>query len=709
LSSGGEMRSRLQERVEEADLTLTLHGRAGKTPKWAEANIERAEALIALAAQEEGGDAFSCYDQAIEAYEQALEVYTPQSYLGEWGGVIVSLVRALRTYAAREGGHMGLLRLTRGKKLLDTVIGAMPEGRGQFDRAMLMIEQAHICRVRCDIDRVSEREGHLHDAIACFEEAARILRLKENFDNWATAIIGQAMAWRELAALAGTGAGDASDILSALLRSVELFRAAANYYSPERGLDDWVFCHFEQGRTLLRLARVVGGEACRQAAEEAVVCFKKALEHIRQEYTPELWMRCHIDMAFSFIKLEAFGSKRQVITLIEEEIAIFRMASDYYAAQAETATFCVMVSSLGQKLLQLADLKGAEEGRHLRLQALDALRHSVCDELKNIAPDDWLSHIVDLGIALHNVATHQDSRQRGELSDEAVRVYRRALQYIDEQNNDNASALLRNRLGRLLTILGEDDDSQAGFMRLEEAHACFRQAVGYYDAMMQQWEKGGEPNERTEKIVLDLIRFKNNFASLLYALAQRLDDAQAQDYLSQAFLLLSHVLELVKTRCATSEWYEAYALYGRVFKHRLQRGFIEDRPAQCELAAAVLREALDEVKARDVASDEGEDRDEARANSSNLSRLILCRHLADIVYMWGRMLPKAAARPLLDEAHDLIVQLHDWAEQSGFDDVIQSSEEELKSLETLRDSYRRGWMWRRLWSWLRSIEIRWAS
>jgi len=705
LSSGEEMRSRLQERVEEADLTLTLQGRARKTVKWAQAHVERAEALVALAAQEEGGDAFSCYEQAIEAYEQALEIYTPDSYLGEWGGVIVCLVRALRAYAAREGGHMGLLHLVRGKKLLDTVIAAMPEGRGQFDRAMLMMEQAHICRVRGDIDRLSERTDHLHNAIACFEEAARILRIKENFDNWAAAIVGQACTWREVASLQE----EPSNILSALLRSVELFKAAANYYSPGRGIDDWVFCHVEQGRTLLRLARIMEGEACRRTAEEAVFCFKKALEYIRQEHTPELWMRCHIDMAFSFIKLEAFADRRQLVNLIEEEVAIFRMAGDYYGAQAETVTFCVMASSLGQKLLQLADLQQVEEGRHLRLQALEALRHSVCDELKNIAPDDWLSHIVDLGIALHNVATHQSSRQRDELSDEAIRVYRRALQYIDENNNDNASALLRHRLGRLLTILGEDDDSQAGLRRLEEAHSCFCQAIGYYDAIAQQGEKGEQPDERTDKIVLDFVRFKNSFAALLYILAQRVDDAQAQHYLTQALSLLSHVMELVKTRCATPEWYEVYTLYGRIFKHRLQRDFIEDRPAECELAAAVLREALERMKNGDIVSSDTNPLDERQGKSNNLSRLILCRHLADIVYMWGRMLPKARARPLFDEVHALIVQLHDWAEQSGFDDVVQSSSQELNTIESMQDSCRPGWMWRRLWSWFRSWKIRWAS
>jgi len=705
LSSDGEIRSRLQERVEEADLTLTLQKAAGKTPEWAEANIERAEALVALASEEEGADAFSCYDLAIQAYEQALKVYTKEDYLGEWGGVIVSLVRALRAYAVREGGQMGLLRLDRGEKLLEHVVMAMPEGRGQFDRAMLMIEQAHLHRIRCEIDRLSKREHHLRTAVTCFEQAAQILRLKENFDNWATAIIGQAMAWRDLAAVDGLQMQNSV----ALLRSIELFKAASCYYSPRRNLEDWVFCHFEQGRTLLRLAKAVDGEACRKAAEEAIVCFKTALEHITQEHTPELWMRCHIDMAFALITVEPFTKADDLPALMEEEIAIFRMAVDYYEAQGNRVTVSMMASHLGQKLLQFADIKQGRQAEALRDQALSALRYSVSDKLQDLAPDDWLSHVVDLGIALHNVATHQEGKRRLELGEEAIGVYYRALQQIQARRNLKAHALLYHRLGRLLATLNEDEEDAEGLSRLDEALACFRHASSYYDTIMSAQEAKDPATQPGSQDMIDLIRFKSHFSALLHALAQRLEDVQARAYLDEAMSLISQAVVLVAPqKILTSEWYDCYALYGRIVKQRLHRDFISNRGAACEEAAVTLRQAIAQIDK--IQSEQAGDGslDEKQAHSNELSRLILCRHLADIVYLWGRTLPKIAARPLFDEAHDLLSQLHHWAMKSGLEDMIRSSREELLAIETVQDSCRHGWIFRRLWRGLRSLNIRWS-
>ena len=81
----------LRQKVEDADLALSLKKRDDNNTAWAEAHIELSEALLALAdAEESDDDALSHYNEAASGFEKALQVFTRKRYFSRWGGIIVS-------------------------------------------------------------------------------------------------------------------------------------------------------------------------------------------------------------------------------------------------------------------------------------------------------------------------------------------------------------------------------------------------------------------------------------------------------------------------------------------------------------------------------------------------------------------------------------------------------------------------------------------
>ena len=152
----------LRQKVEDADLALSLKQRAKNDTSWAEAQIELSEALLALAdAEENEDDALTHYSEAASGFEKALQVFTRKSNFTRWGGIVVSYVRCLRNYSLREGGEIAVLRLKRGLSLLDQVYKALPKKKGAFDRALILTEKGHVYRALSDIDLARPRADRM--------------------------------------------------------------------------------------------------------------------------------------------------------------------------------------------------------------------------------------------------------------------------------------------------------------------------------------------------------------------------------------------------------------------------------------------------------------------------------------------------------------------------------------------------------------------
>jgi len=652
LSADGDTRQRLSERVDEAYLTLRIQKSKGKTVDWAAANIQLAEALTALAIEEDDREAFDRYEQAIAAYHQALEVLDAKDHLGDWGGAIVSFARALRSYAAREGGHMSLLRLEHAESLLNDVINAMPEKEGLFDCAMLHIELAHVSRTQANIDREETRLGHLHAVAAHFKEAARILRMKENFDNWAVAVVGQATAWRDIAAV------KRADGLAELYKARDLLKTILNYYNPKTHPIDWVFSNFEHGRIWLRIAVYHQGESCHEAAHQAISAFRTALKGVVVEHAPDLWGRLNSELALALTTLASVSEPIEAKRSVEEATDLYRLLIGWYEMQGDIISAAMMQANLGKELGKLASLSDDEEITNYRMQAVAALRRSVPSLLRQEMPDEWLTNMFELSAALHSLTYHHEPDEVEKLREEAVHIYRNTIKHMDGEKNSAACAMVQTWLGLCLVALGEDDDSETGTNRLREAELCFRQALTLR-------------NEKEDSS--DIIRLENNLGHLFYTLARRSDETQAKDYCEQALRSIRRAKLLAQPQHHPAEWCNIRSNEAMILLHRVRRNLSSDLEQECEQGRQAFQDSIEAAKGQ----------------IGIVSQLFLRRNLALLLSLWIRNAPPQKAYVLCGEALGLLDEIAEMIDSHGIKDmsdlVIEEDRQELEStLDSLR-------------------------
>jgi len=273
LALDSDSKKTLRQKVEDADLALSLKKRADNNTAWAEAHIELSEALLALAdAEESDDDALSHYNEAASGFEKALQVFTRKRYFSRWGGIIVSYVRCLRNYALREEGEIAVLRLKRGLSLLDEVCKALPKKKGAFDRALILTEKGHVYRALSDIDFSRPREERLKLALQAFDEAIAILREKENFHYWSLAVSASALVAAQLARIEPLEKARAD-----LELAIERFETALSFFDEDDQPQDISYIYFEMGRALMQRA-TINSPANIDLLEKTLIAFAITLQ-----------------------------------------------------------------------------------------------------------------------------------------------------------------------------------------------------------------------------------------------------------------------------------------------------------------------------------------------------------------------------------------------------------------------------------------------
>jgi len=664
LSADGETRHRLAERVDEAYLAVRIKKSEGKGADWACASVQLAEALTALASEEEDREAFGRYEQAINAYNQALEVLTAEAHLSKWGEAVVSFARALRSYAAREGGHMSLLRLDHADDLLGDVIAAMPEGKGQFDCAMLHIELAYVCRTKATIDREEKRLGHLHEAVAHFKQAVKILRTKESFDNWAIAVVGQATTWRDIAAL------NRHNAMPVLLKARDALKAVLSYYTAKTHPVDWVFSNFEYGRIWLRIALLREGEPACEAAKEAVSALRVALSFIVMENAPDLWLRLRTELALALTTLASVSETDEAFRAVEEAAGHYRILSGWYEEHGDAIGFAMMQANLGKELDKLAGLSDGGEALAIKMQAVSALRKSVPPLMEQELPDEWLTNMFELAASLHGLLQHHELPEIVSLREEAVSVHRKCIKHMDVEKNPAACAMLQGWLGQTLAALGERDDSESGLARLREAELCFRQAL----SLRHEREDSG-----------DFIRLENNLGHLFYSLARRSGEAQARDYCDQALRSIMRARDLADIELNPEEWCSIQSNYAMVLLHRIRRNLSTNITQDCELGAQAFRSCI-EIADKHIGI---------------VSQLFLRRNLAMLLSLWARHVEPAEAYAHLCQSHGLLIEIRNKINEhqlKNMEDVVEECD--IEEIETALENCRPRKPLERLLAWL---------
>jgi len=665
LSADGEMRQRLAERVDDAYLTLRMKKSKGKTADWASASVQLAEALTALAGEEEDREAFERYEQAIHAYNQALEIFKPEEDLSAWGEAVVSFARALRSYAAREGGHMSLMRLDHAARLLGGVIEAMLEKKGLFDCAMLHIELAHVYRAKATIDREETRLDHLYATLKHFEEAARILRMKENFDNWAIAVIGQAITWRDIAPF------HRQDPLPALNRAADLLKTVLSYYTPQNQPMDWVFSTYEYGKIWLRIAYLSQGKAVLEAAAQAISSLRLVIDHVVAENAPDLWVRSRTDLAQILTLLaSSVSEKEEAIKAVEEAIALYRILIRWYDDLGDPIGVAMTHASLGKELGKLASLVESRKSFSIRMQAAAALRRSVPSLLEQELPDEWLTNMFELAAALNGLTHHYELSDSDDVREELVTICRHTIKHMNIEMNPVAGAMIRSWLGSTLASLGEQDDTELGLARLLEAELCFRQAL----SLRAEQEDAG-----------NFVWLENNLGHLFYILARRLPDPQAKDYCEQALRSISRAKDSSDVERNPVEWCNVQSNYAMVLLHRIRRNFSPDILEDCQQSSQAFLNCLDIFE----------------EHMGLIPQLFLQRNLALLFSLWAQQVDPREAYPLYLKAHELLIDIRERIKThklENMDDMVEESD--MEDLEAVLENCRPRKPLERLLAWL---------
>ena len=494
----------LRQKVEDADLALSLKQRAKNDTSWAEAQIELSEALLALAdAEENEDDALTHYSEAASGFEKALQVFTRKSNFTRWGGIVVSYVRCLRNYSLREGGEIAVLRLKRGLSMLDQVYKALPKKKGAFDRALILTEKGHVYRALSDIDLARPRAERLKLAMKAFDEAIAILREKENFHYWSLAVSASALVAAELARIE-----PAEKVRGYLELAIERFETALVFFSGDDAPQDLSYVYFEMGRALMQLA-TINSPANVDLLEKTLIAFEKASDALNEDSGTQALFRLQSETALALSLLAQQKDRESAIVLLEKSVALYRSNIALIKDQNEALGLAIAYGNLGKDLTQLANLAASPSVElEKRYEAISALRNAIGKEIKLVRPLDWLSFFIELGAALQAAANVEVPEKRGQLLQEAVKFYNEVLETIKGQKNDKLVNRILQWRALARARLGEDEKSRQGLIWLKQAELDFRLAISKLDL---------------EKDKSDLFRLYSNLAHVLYSMARRKD------------------------------------------------------------------------------------------------------------------------------------------------------------------------------------------
>ena len=516
----------LRQKVEDADLALSLKRRAENDTSWAEAHIELAEALLALAdAEENEDDALGYYSEAASNFEKALQVFTRKSNFTRWGGIIVSYVRCLRNYALREGGEIAVLRLRRGLSLLDDVFKALPKHKGALDRALILTEKGHVYRALADTDFSEPRQLRLQYAMDAFNDAIAILREKENFHYWSLAVSASALVAAELARIE-----PADKARSYLELAVERFETALVFFNQDDQPQDLSYIYFEMGRALMQLATMENPNNV-VLMEKALTAFDNARNALKEDSGNHALMRLQNETALALSLIAQRKNGDSAVQLLEQSVALYRANISVLETEGKTVALAVAYGNLGKDLTQLANLAmSPSQELEKRFEAIAALRNAIGKDIKLARPLDWLSFFIELGAALQAAANLESRQKRGDLLREAIKLYNEVLETIRGQQNDKLINRILQWRALARARLGEDEKSHQGLIWLKQAELDFRLAITKLDL---------------EKDKVDLFRLYTNLSHVLYAMARRKDSEAPVDLLKAANMAVDTAFTII--------------------------------------------------------------------------------------------------------------------------------------------------------------------
>jgi tetratricopeptide (TPR) repeat protein len=225
----------------------------------------------------------------------------------------------------------------------------------------------------------------------------------------------------------------------------------------------------ERGWALNDLGVVLGNLGKREAGtarlEQAVACYRAALEVWTQDRVPLDWARTQMNLGNALARL---GEREADGTRLEQAVAVHRAALKERMRERVRLDWAMTQMNLGVALQTL----GAREADSALLeQAVAAYRAALEEHTHKSVPLYWAATQTNLGNALSTLGEREAGTARLE---EAVAAYRAALEERTRERVPLQWAMTQMGLGNVLKTLGE---REAGIARLEQAAAAYRAAL----------------------------------------------------------------------------------------------------------------------------------------------------------------------------------------------------------------------------------------
>lgn len=471
MAKDNAIKARLLERVKEADLTLSLKDIDDDKLHWARANRDYAEALGALAEEEQEPEAYRYYQLAIEAFEKNLEIYNKKVDLPLWSGTVIELCRILRSYGQREGGQLGFLRLQRASVLLQEVEDYLSDKASDFDYALLHIEKSYVQEGLASLALGEKKCSYLQASLAYLSKALNLLKKKERFDQWAAVLCVMGIRFREL--------GRLQEKLSAVHsynKSIRCFSSAQAYYETVflegngANVEDFLQCLLEQSRTYIFLSHLVKKKQRYKILLKAHNIFRKIGEDFsslpeiskyNQEKLQTRWAEILSLLAQVSPIDEAYNFWQKAITLNRKSAKLLRKQDDLL-------NYALVMGHLGKDYSLCSHVVLGRKKIYYWKLAVKALEQAVPDLLCSVFPIEWLANLIELGASYHVLAGVVPLEKQYYYYERAYFCYEKALKSLSKQED----SLLWGRLHNWLAVIHcslADIESEKEQFHYEEA------------------------------------------------------------------------------------------------------------------------------------------------------------------------------------------------------------------------------------------------
>jgi tetratricopeptide (TPR) repeat protein len=259
------------------------------------------------------------------------------------------------------------------------------------------------------------------------------------------------------------------DMAQNLEEAIACFRRALEVYTKEAFPEKWAMTQNNLGTTYSD--RISGDRA--QNLEEAIACCNRALKVYTKEGFPEKWAGIQNNLGTTYSD-RISGDRAQNL---EEAIACYKHALEVLTREASPEKWAGIQNNLG---IAYGERISGDRAQNLE-EAIACVKRALEVYTREAFPEKWAMTQNNLG----NAYNHRISGERAQNMEDAIACYKRALEVYTKQAFPEKWAMTQNNLGTAYS----DRISGERAQNLEKAISCYRCALEVYtrEAFPEDW------------------------------------------------------------------------------------------------------------------------------------------------------------------------------------------------------------------------------